>query len=179
MTVFWGIAAGGTFWEWSALIGASHCAGVMIAGASTLAVAVALAATGHPAAGLVALAIGAIVAAAIAPAPLRVWLAAGIPYSGSVAIMPIILRSDPDYGLVAIMFLFAIVWIADIVAYFSGRAIVLKVDTDAHPELSARYKIRGIPNFAVFRDGRMVLVGAAPAILPEAEEPERLHAARG
>ncbi len=29
------------------------------------------------------------------------------------------------------------------------------------------------------RDGRMVLVGAAPAILPEAEEPERLHAARG
>src|SRR5437588_451397 len=85
---------------YSALIGATQCLAVMITGASSLAVAVGLAATGHPAAGLVALAIGAIVAAAIAPAPLRVWLAAGIPYSGSVAIMPIILRSDADYGVV-------------------------------------------------------------------------------
>ena len=76
-----------------------------------------------PAAGLVALAIGAIVAAAMAPAPRRVWLAAGIPYAGSIAIMPIILRSDAEYGLVAIMFLFEIVWVTDIVAYFSGRAI--------------------------------------------------------
>ena len=122
-TGFWGIAAGGTFWEWSSLIGASQCAAVMITGASSLAVAVALAATGHPAAALVALAIGAIAAAAMAPAPLRVWHAAGIPYAGSVAVMPIMLRSDPDYGLVAILFLFAIVWVTDIAAYFSGRAI--------------------------------------------------------
>jgi thioredoxin 2 len=36
----------------------------------------------------------------------------------------------------------------------AGRAIVLKVDTDANPELSARYRIQSIPNFVVFRAGQ-------------------------
>jgi thioredoxin 2 len=34
-----------------------------------------------------------------------------------------------------------------------GRAIVIKVDTERYPELSARYKIQSIPNFAVFVRG--------------------------
>ena len=38
----------------------------------------------------------------------------------------------------------------------AGRAVVLKVDTEAHPELAARYQVRGIPNFAVLKDGKMV-----------------------
>ena len=37
----------------------------------------------------------------------------------------------------------------------AGRGIVLKVDTDAVPALSQRYRISGIPNFAVFRNGRL------------------------
>jgi thioredoxin 2 len=35
----------------------------------------------------------------------------------------------------------------------AGRAVVLKVDTERHPELAARYKVQGIPNFAVFAHG--------------------------
>ena len=35
----------------------------------------------------------------------------------------------------------------------AGRAIVLKVDTERHPELAARYNVQGIPNFAVFARG--------------------------
>jgi thioredoxin len=35
----------------------------------------------------------------------------------------------------------------------SGRALVLKVDTDANPELSQRYQIRSIPTIAIFLDG--------------------------
>ena len=35
-----------------------------------------------------------------------------------------------------------------------GRALVLKVDTDANPELSQRYQIRSIPTIAIFLDGR-------------------------
>ena len=36
----------------------------------------------------------------------------------------------------------------------AGKAIVLKVDTEAHPDLAARYQVRGIPNFVVLKDGR-------------------------
>ncbi|WP_255460781.1 thioredoxin [Edaphobacter albus] len=38
----------------------------------------------------------------------------------------------------------------------AGRALVLKVDTEQNPQLSARYNIRGIPNFAVFNAGKLV-----------------------
>jgi thioredoxin 2 len=38
----------------------------------------------------------------------------------------------------------------------AGRAVVLKVDTDKYPEVANRYGVRGIPNFVVLRDGRVV-----------------------
>jgi thioredoxin 2 len=41
-------------------------------------------------------------------------------------------------------------------AQAAGHALVLKVDTDRHPALASRYHVRGIPNFVVLRDGRMV-----------------------
>ena len=37
----------------------------------------------------------------------------------------------------------------------AGKAIVLKVDTERHPSLAARYDVRGIPNFVVLRGGRV------------------------
>jgi thioredoxin 2 len=37
----------------------------------------------------------------------------------------------------------------------AGRAAVLKVDTERHPELAARYNVQGIPNFAVFQNGKL------------------------
>jgi thioredoxin 2 len=47
----------------------------------------------------------------------------------------------------------------------SGKAIVLKVDTDRHPELAARFRVQGIPNFVVLKSGRVVhqQAGAVPA----------------
>jgi thioredoxin 2 len=52
-----------------------------------------------------------------------------------------------------------------VAAGLAGRAVVLKVDTERHPELAARYNVRGIPNFVVFRGGQMVFqhAGVAPA----------------
>lgn len=38
----------------------------------------------------------------------------------------------------------------------AGKAIVVKVDTEHNPQLSARYNVRGIPNFAVFAGGKLV-----------------------
>lgn len=43
-----------------------------------------------------------------------------------------------------------------VAAEMAGRALVLKVDTDRHPELSARFGVRGIPNFVVLNAGRTV-----------------------
>jgi thioredoxin 2 len=47
----------------------------------------------------------------------------------------------------------------------AGRALVLKVDTDANPDLSQRYLIRSIPTIAIFQDGREVdrVAGVQPA----------------
>lgn len=47
--------------------------------------------------------------------------------------------------------------VARTAADMSGRAIVLKVDTDKSPEVAARFNVRGIPNFVVFSGGRVVL----------------------
>lgn len=38
----------------------------------------------------------------------------------------------------------------------AGKAIVLKVDTDALDKLAQRYQIQSIPNFALFSGGRLV-----------------------
>ena len=37
----------------------------------------------------------------------------------------------------------------------AGKALVLKVDTEAMPQLSQRYNVQGIPNFIVFRHGKI------------------------
>jgi thioredoxin 2 len=39
----------------------------------------------------------------------------------------------------------------------AGRAVVLKVDTEAYPDLAARFQVQGIPNFVVLRNGRVVV----------------------
>src|SRR6185295_17541837 len=38
----------------------------------------------------------------------------------------------------------------------AGKAGVLKVDTDKHPDLAQRYGVQGIPNFLVMKDGQVV-----------------------
>jgi len=38
----------------------------------------------------------------------------------------------------------------------AGGTLVLKVNTEKHPELAARYRVQGIPYFIVFRGGRPV-----------------------
>jgi thioredoxin 2 len=52
-------------------------------------------------------------------------------------------------------------------AEMEGRAIVLKVDTEAQPALAARYRIQSIPNFIVFRNGQVVRQQAG--VVPRAQ----------
>jgi phosphatidate cytidylyltransferase len=58
-----------------------------------------------------------------APAPFIAWMVAGLLYAGVLLVAPALLRRDPAFGFVAILFLFAVVWGTDIAAYFAGRAI--------------------------------------------------------
>jgi thioredoxin 2 len=45
--------------------------------------------------------------------------------------------------------------VSEAAAALAGSAIVLKVNTEDHPELAARYDVRGIPTFAVFKGGQL------------------------
>ena len=38
----------------------------------------------------------------------------------------------------------------------AGKAVVIKVDTERYPQVAARFNVRGIPNFVVFKGGRPV-----------------------
>jgi len=52
-------------------------------------------------------------------------------------------------------------------AEMAGKAVVLKVDTEEHPELAGRYEVRGIPNFVVLKNGHVVMQQAGLAPMPE------------
>ena len=46
--------------------------------------------------------------------------------------------------------------VARTAALMAGQAIVVKIDTEQNPQISARFDVRGIPNFAVFSGGKLV-----------------------
>jgi thioredoxin 2 len=46
--------------------------------------------------------------------------------------------------------------VAKTAADMSGQAVVVKVDTEKYPELAARFNVQGIPNFAVFKNGKLM-----------------------
>lgn len=120
---FWGVAAIGVLWEWDSLVArAGLWSAVLMTGAAALVLALVLIANGGLLAAIVVVAMSMLGAAALAPRGRRTWVAGGILYAGALGAAPILLRSDRAYGFLAVMFLFAIVWTTDIVAYFVGRA---------------------------------------------------------
>lgn len=64
--------------------------------------------------------------------------------------------------------------IKKVAEHLGGKALVLKVDTDANPDLSARFGIRSIPTIGVFHHGKEVtrVSGARPAAAIEAMVPQ-------
>lgn len=49
----------------------------------------------------------------------------------------------------------------------AGRALVLKVNIDTHPELANRYRVQSIPNFVVLKNGKTV--GQYAGLSPRSE----------
>ena len=52
-------------------------------------------------------------------------------------------------------------------ADLAGRALVLKVDTEKLPQLAQRYRVQGIPNFVVFKDGALARQQAGAMKAPQ------------
>lgn len=115
----WTVAALGIFWEWSAVVNAApRNAALALGGAGLLGAEIALA-FGSPIAALLWMLAGAVAVAFFARPAL--WAAGGVIYAAALVLPAVILRDDPRLGLVAILFLFAVVWVTDMAALYAGR----------------------------------------------------------
>ncbi|HET7679483.1 MAG TPA: phosphatidate cytidylyltransferase [Xanthobacteraceae bacterium] len=124
--IFWLIAAIAVWWEWTTLVSGRPSGNRLLFFLGSIALMLAMvvaefsmARTRTP---MLIIALGVLAAGVFARAERRIWVAAGVLYAGALLTAPILLRRDADLGLVAIMFLFALVWATDIAGYFTGRA---------------------------------------------------------
>ncbi|MHA1553144.1 MAG: phosphatidate cytidylyltransferase [Alphaproteobacteria bacterium] len=106
------------FKEWLGITDAGNRAGLVLVvplilalGAWTLGYALAA----------ILLILGAVVAAALAGG--WPWRPLGVAYAGAFGLSLLVLRHAPADGLLALLFVFAVVWVTDTAAYFGGRAI--------------------------------------------------------
>ena len=121
---FWWLASIVVLWEWQRLVGGERLiVARVVAGAVALALA-ALSALHNSIAGVVAaLILGAAAVGWIAGGRQGIWAAAGVLYAGALVASVGLLRVSPSFGMASILWLFAVVWGADIAAYFAGRLI--------------------------------------------------------
>ncbi len=118
---FWALAAAGIGWEWAGLTGARPRAPVLAIGGAALGTAAVLLGTGLIATPVAALVVGAALVLAMDNSKHRGWTAFGVFYAAAALIPVVLLRAD-EIGLVAVLWLFAVVWSTDIAAFYCGRA---------------------------------------------------------
>jgi phosphatidate cytidylyltransferase len=124
---FWTLAAWGILCEWRKVIGDPAATHVGLGECVIIAAGIAAMVGFGGVAALIAL-YGAVVEwlasrSASSARSARSWVAAGIVYAVALPVACILLRADPHYGFVAILFLFAVTWTTDILAYFVGRLV--------------------------------------------------------
>jgi phosphatidate cytidylyltransferase len=119
-----GAAVALLLWEWSAMHGVAPTDRAL--GIVLLATVVVVTAAGLPREALLALAGGLLLIAAATMARRTgrnaSWLGAGLAYAGLPAVALVWLRDQPE-GFALVLWLMAIVWATDSVAYFAGRAL--------------------------------------------------------
>ncbi len=120
---FWWIASIIVLWEWQKIVQTDRLIERVAAGALGLALAALFAMHQYVIAALAALIVAAGAVGWTAGPSRRIWAAAGALYAGAVVVSLGLLRASPNYGLAAILWLFAVVWGADVAAYFAGRLI--------------------------------------------------------
>jgi phosphatidate cytidylyltransferase len=123
------LAALAILYEWTSLVVGRADPRILAPGVIAVLAAAGLAAAGAAAGAICAIAAGAVCAGiatwsqSFSDRRAPFWTAGGVIYAGVALLAPALLRGDPVAGLTAILFLFAIVWSTDILAYFVGRAL--------------------------------------------------------
>jgi phosphatidate cytidylyltransferase len=120
--LFWGAAAIAVLWEWITLVSGPGHKVMFSSCAGAIAVATMVAWRSRPVVAVFLVGLGALSAAIFAADGRRAWVTGGILYAGAMVLAPMVLRADQDYGFLAMVLLFAIVWTTDILGYFAGRA---------------------------------------------------------
>lgn len=159
--LFWWLAAAGVCWEWTMIVAPTAAPLVILTGLAALALALALAATGHFAAAVVVVVLGAAAMNVVAPGGRGPWTGGGLIYAAALLLAPLLLRRQPHWGFIAILLLFAVVWGTDILGYVVGRAVG---GPKLWPRVSPNKTWSGAAAGAVA--GLMVGIGFAQAINP-------------
>jgi phosphatidate cytidylyltransferase len=121
--LFWLAAGLAILWEWQALIGGARHRGRFLIGAVGIVVAAAFASYTALGIAFSSLVPAAVLTAVLARERDRILAGAGVVYAGALVICAIAVRVSDAFGLLAIAWLFALVWGTDIMAYFGGRLI--------------------------------------------------------
>ncbi|MHA6684831.1 phosphatidate cytidylyltransferase [Mesorhizobium sp. A556] len=113
------------FYEWSRMARQKPATGLGLVPEALMAVFVVALLAGLAAHILLLLVLAMVVVGAVLGAVGKTgqWEAGGLAYAGLSGLTLALLRDGDHSGLVAILFLFAVVWATDICAYFVGRAV--------------------------------------------------------
>ena len=121
--VFWWLASVVVLWEWQRLVGGARLAERVALGGLFIALAALFALHNSILGAVAGLVLGAGAVGWLAGWGAGTWAGVGALYAGALAASVTLLRISPTYGLAAILWIFAVVWGADVAAYFAGRTI--------------------------------------------------------
>ncbi len=120
--VFWGMAALAVFWEWHRIVGGPRPAARLCVGWLAVVAAAWFARQASMDGALLSILVGALALAFLGGAGRRAWNAFGVIYAGSLIVATVGLGLSLE-GYHAILWLFALVWGADTMAFAGGRLI--------------------------------------------------------
>jgi phosphatidate cytidylyltransferase len=110
-------------WEWGGIVRGASVDTIFVVSALAIAAAILLTACGTPGLALITLVVGAILAALLGFGDRGHLSSLGVLYAGLPAISLIWLRSSPQWGFTAVLFVFLLVWATDTGAYAAGRLL--------------------------------------------------------